>query len=770
MQAGVDMSKSWPIAFFSFATGIILGYYQAWVVALSVILILIICGASFKQYSQQIFIGLLILLAGLAYADLSIKDMPASLPVIQGASRSGTVQEFPLIDGDKTTFILKTNNSSPWEKKIRVVCYFKTDITRGDRINIRGIMKPPHPPGNPGEFNYPLYLSHSGIYYSLSVKHERDLRLLSHEQGILKWVDSFRAQGEKIVTKTLPDQEAAILLGMLLGSREGIDEDQYDAFQKTGIIHLFSVSGLHVGFLLLLVGWISSLLGLSRRNKFISGVVILLIYGTMVAWPVCVMRSILMGILGLLAYYSGRENNILNAMALAGIITILINPASLFTISFQLTFLAAWGVVYIFPILREIFPVKGWGWDMFLLPLAAELAVLPLIAYYFNIITPVSILTNILVSYLSGAAVILGFIAIFLATFAAFLTPLVLYPAGLCIALIQWIVSWVEPLPGAYIWVATPPVWSLVLYFIALLIGLMALRHHAFRQWKVPALGILILFFTLLLLPASYYNRGYLELDFIDVGQGDAILLKTPQGKFMLIDGGGSSFYDVGRTTLLPYLHRRGIRELSLLINSHPDNDHLQGVETVAEEIPVKSIAVPASLANCPAYRSLQTIAVQSRIPVLTLEAGQEINLEKGLKIKVLHPRGKNFMKNNNNNQSVVLRISYGDFSALFTGDIEEEAMRAVLEAGQMTSSSLVKVPHHGSKGSLLTEFYQQVQPQYAIISVGSNNLFGHPHPATLAMLKQQNIKILRTDQAGAIIILSDGKKMTIKPTRQTRE
>lgn len=759
------MNKSWPLAFFSLAMGIILGYYQAWIVTLTLLLCLLIAGLRFHQYARRIFVCLLILLGGLLYSDICIKDIPASLPVIQGASRLGTVQDFPFIDGDKTTFVIKTDRPSPWEKKIRVVCYFQTDISRGDRINLRGVMKPPRQPGNPGEFNYPLYLAHNGIYYSLSVKHERDLQMISREQGLLKWIDSFRAQGEKMALVTLPDQEAAILLGMLLGTREGIDENQYDAFQKTGIIHLFSVSGLHVGFLLILVGWISSLIGLTKRNKFLSGVVILLIYGTMVAWPVCVMRSILMGIMGLLAYYAGRKNSILNAMALAGIITLVINPASLFTISFQLTFLATWGVVYIFPILREVLPVKGWGWDLILLPLAAELAVMPLIAYYFNILTPVSILTNILVSYLSGAAVIFGFVAFFLASFASFLAPLVLYPAGLFIELILWIVRWVQFLPGAYIWVATPPIWSLILYFAALLIGLMALRSKQYQKYLIPALGTIMVFFIILLMPASYYNRGLLELDFIDVGQGDAILLKTPQGKFILIDGGGSSLYDVGRTTLLPYLHRRGIRKLSLLLNSHPDNDHLQGIEAAAGEMQVKYIAVPASLANCTEYSVLQEIAVHRRIPILSLAAGQEIHLEKGLGIKVLHPGGRDLLKNSNNNQSVVIRISYKEFSALLTGDIEEEAMQVLLDERRLMATTLVKVPHHGSKSSLIAEFYQQVQPHYAIISVGSNNLFGHPHPAILAMLKEQNIKILRTDQNGAIIVLSDGKKTIIKPT-----
>ncbi len=764
------MTKSWPLAFFSLAGGIISAYYHHVVLALIAFLILLIAGLFCKKYAYQFFLCLLVYLAGFFYAGLLLKDIPSNLPFMQNSTLSGTVQDFPCHDGDKSTFIIKTNLSSAWLKKIRVVCYFKTEITRGDTVSLRGTLKPPRRPGNPGEFNYPLYLAHNGIYYNFSIKHERDLHLISRQQGLLKWIDGFRARGEEITAATLPEQEAAILLGMLLGSREGIEEDQYDAFQKTGIIHLFSVSGLHVGFLLLLVGWINALLGLSRRNKFISGVVILLIYGTMVAWPVCVMRSILMGILGLLAYYSGRENSVLNAMALAGVITLLINPAALFTISFQLTFLATWGVVYIFPLFREILPVKGWGWDLLLLPITAELAVLPLVAYYFNILTPVSIITNILVSYLSGAAVILGFVAFFLASLASWLAPLVLYPAGLFIELIVLIVRWVQLLPGAYFWVATPPIWSLVLYFSALLIGLVALRSTQYRKYVLTALGMMLVFFIVLLIPASYYHRGYLELDFIDVGQGDAILLKTPQGKFILVDGGGNSFYDVGKKTLLPYLHRRGIRQLNLVINTHPDNDHLQGVERVAEEIKVNNLAIPASLVASPDYKTLKQITMHKGIPLLGLQARQEIMLEKGLQIKVLHPGGQTFIKNNNNNQSIVLSLSYGKFTALLTGDIEEEAMQAIVEKGSLSAASLVKVPHHGSKGSLLAEFYKQVQPRYAIISVGDNNLFGHPHLETLAMLRQENIKVLRTDQNGAIIVLSDGKRMFIKKTVGDRQ
>ncbi|HEX3012359.1 MAG TPA: ComEC/Rec2 family competence protein, partial [Syntrophomonadaceae bacterium] len=378
---------------------------------------------------------------------------------------------------------------------------------------------------------------------------------------------------------------------------------------------------------------------------------------------------------------------------------------------------------------------------------------------------PVSILTNILVSYLSGAAVILGFISLLLASWAAILAPLVLYPAGFLIELILLIVRWVQILPGAFIWVAAPPVWSIILYFTALLTGLAALRNQQYRKYLIPSLGTIAVFFVILLIPAGFYHRGYLELDFIDVGQGDAILLKTPQGKFMLIDGGGNSLYDVGKTTLLPYLHRRGIRELCILLNSHPDEDHLLGLMAVAEELPVKYIALPASLANCPEYEPLQRIAGQDRVSTLHLRAGQKLELEKGLDISILHPGGQNFNKNNNNNQSVVLKVSYKEFSAWLTGDIEEEAMQGLLDAGVITAATLVKVPHHGSKNSLLVEFYRQVQPRYAIISVGSNNLYGHPHPAILTMLNEQNSKILRTDQDEAVIVRSNGHTVTINTT-----
>lgn len=757
------MNKTWPIAFFSLATGIIFAYYELLLITVCIMALLLGSVIICKRYTGKLLLCMLLLLGGFVYAQLRIPDLPASLAAVQGFSCSGRVQDFPMVDGDKTTFIVKTESASRWEKKIRVICYFKTDLTRGDQVKLQGVLKPPRRPGNPGEFDYRRYLSHSGIYYNLSIKNSSNLQITARASGTLSFLDKFRASGERVFKETLPEQEAFILLGMLLGTREGIDEDQYDDFQKTGIIHLFSVSGLHVSFLLLLTGWITSLLGLSKGKRFVVGTIVLLLYGTMIAWPVCVVRSIFMGILGLLAYYSGRKNDMMNALAIAGVFNILIDPAALFTISFQLTFLATWGLIFIFPRLRKAFPRQGWGWDLIWLPVSAELAVMPLVAYYFNILTPVSIITNILVSYISGAAVILGFIALFLAPVAAMLAALFLYPAGFCVEVILLIVKWVQIFPGGYLWVATPAVFFILLYYTGVVSALYALDAPSRRKWVYPSAALALIFIIVLLIPAGFYHRGQLEIDFIDVGQGDSVLLKTPRGKFILLDGGGSMLYDVGKTTVLPYLHRRGIRSLSMIINSHPDNDHLQGLISVAAETPVDIIAVPQNLLDAKEYQPLKQIAQRQEISWCGLSAGQEIKIEEGLSVKVLHP-GRDTRFEDNNNQSAVLRISYGNFSALLTGDIEKEALQSLLKQGAITKTTIVKIPHHGSKGSLQPEFYQQLHARYAIISVGQDNQFGHPHPTTIAALEKANLKILRTDQNGAVIIRTDGRQMQITP------
>ena len=218
------------------------------------------------------------------------------------------------------------------------------------------------------------------IYYTLSLKKESDIKVLSRQGGIQGWINSYRLQGEKTIHNFLPEEEASILLGMLLGEKEGIAPEQYSDFQKTGIVHIFAVSGLHVGYILLLAAGISALLGFSQRLKFFFGIFFLLLYGTLVGWPISVVRASIMAATGLFAYYIGRDNQLINSLGLAGIIILLLDPYALFKISFQLSFLATWGLVYLYPLIKSRMSYDNTLWDIVLIPLCAQIAVMPFIA------------------------------------------------------------------------------------------------------------------------------------------------------------------------------------------------------------------------------------------------------------------------------------------------------------------------------------------------------------------------------------------------------
>ena len=760
------MFPFWFLVCIFFSIAIILANYHLWIVVFLLITSLLLVAVYSRSYSREAFTGVLVIMAGVLYFSLLTTPAPAHLPEINPVQIEGTVKDYPRYDGKKTTFAVRTNSKNRYSRDVQVYCNFNASLQKGDQIKLEGSLKQPARAGNPGEFDYRKYLEKNGIYYICSVKEEKDLCLSSTASGFPGWINSYRYNSQELVKKVLPPDEAAILLGMLLGIIEGIDSSEYSDYQKTGVVHIFSVSGLHVGFLLLLCAWVCSLLGLSRKMRVISGIILLLIYATLVGWPVPVIRSVIMGSTGLIAFYSGRDNRMLNSLGLAGIVILLINPTSLLQITFQLSFAAAWGLVYLFPLLRRKLNYSSrWG-DLLLVPICAQLAVIPLTAYHFHLFSPLALLANIPITYLSGGAVILGFLSLLSGGLLPGLSAIFLYPAGLCIDLIRVVNELVVNIPGSYLRVIAPGAALIVLFYVGLLISIYAFTATGDKKRSsVLATGLIMIavFVTVICLPGSVYNRGNLEVTFIDVGQGDSILIKTPRGKFILVDGGGSDFSDPGTRKVLPYLYYRGVRELYLAINTHPDTDHLQGLETVLKEIPARYITVPATMVEAEEYRNLRKIAEAGKMPIIPLAYGKPVYTGEKLQMRVLHPMVEAKTLDDANEQSLVLDVRYDNFSTLLTGDIGIEPMQELIEKKQLAAVTVLKIPHHGSKNSLLPSFYQESKPQWAVISVGTNNIFGHPHPSILEALEEKNIKVLRTDHAGAITFCSDGRKVRLK-------
>lgn len=756
--AGKIMERSLFYIFISLAMSLLIGFYQLWWLFF-IVLAGLLLAFTFTSYSRLALFTIAILITGVLLSNLSWLEIPASLPADENFTIEGKVIDYPEYAEGRGRFVLKTEHSNRYLRKIQVFLDFDSSLQRGDLIALKGSLKPPNPPGNPGQFNYPAYLQHEDIFYTLTAK---DIKVLKSARGINQVINSFRKKGIQVINNALPSQEAAILLGMLLGKKDAIDDIQYSDFQKTGIVHIFAVSGLHVGFLLLFCGVVTSLLNMSRRNKLLFCLLIIGLYGTLVGWPLSVIRASIMATVGLIAYYVGRENQMLNSLGLAGIIILLVDPQALFKISFQLSFLATFGLVFIFPILRQPFENKRILWDLILIPISAQLAVLPLVAYHFNLFTPAALISNIFITYTAGASVILGFMALILAPVLPALSAPVLYPAGFFIEIIIKLTAIIQNIPFSYLWVATPKIPEIIIYYCGLILMLNSIKGLIKREYVFAGFIMVLAFITVLCLPASLYHRGTMEIVFIDVGQGDSTLIKTPQGKFILIDGGGSQFYDVASTRLMPYLHHRGIREIYIVINTHPDTDHLAGLEKTAEELKVVHIGLPQTVSSVQDYNLLKELGARQNSNIVKLYQGQSINIENGFTIKVLHPKNGEAKGSDYNQESLVLVIGNQEWSILLTGDLHAEQLEKLVEEKLLTTVNIVKVPHHGSRFSLSENFYHQISPEWAVICVGNNN-FGHPHNEVIKALEAQNIKLLRTDEQGNIYFDSNGSLKTFK-------
>lgn len=744
--------------------GAILAFYQ-----LLIPLIILTCLLLFAVWIRPVIAAralaaVVVLVFFYVYSDWRIPPQPDFLPIIHQKTIVGKVASYPRYDGRTARFVLQTDQGGAYQGKIQVFCFFDPGLAKGYQVRLQGDLNPPSPPGNPGELDYPFYLRCQGIYYTMSIKEAGEVHVLSQPHGPTAWLVNYQAQAVDLVRKLLPEEDANILLGMLLGIVEGIDPEEYRDYQKTGIIHVFSVSGMHIGFLLLVSAWVTSIMQLKRSARLICGIVLLLVYGALTGWPPPVMRSSIMGGLGLVAYYSGRENSLLNSIGLAGLVIVAINPCAPLQISFQFTFLATWGLVYLFPLVKVRLAYRSRLWDLILIPVCAQLPMFPLLVYHFNLFSPVSIISNILLGYLSGIVVVLGFFALIFSGWFPMLAGLFLNPAGLLIEIIRGINAFLVKLPGAFFWVASPPWWTILVYYMGLLVLVYAMACKQRRNWLMAGSMFMSILVVVVFLPAGSYGRGTLEVTFVDVGQGDCILIKTAKGKFIMVDGGGSEFTDVAQRKLLPYLHHRGIREIWLMINTHPDTDHLQGQEVVLQEVRVRQMAIPECLSEVEQYDQLKQILTEKGIPLYKLAAGDNIDIEKGLEVKVLYPESDTNVVATNG-QSLVLKIKYGLFSTLLTGDLRREELQSLSEAG-LEPVTLLKVPHHGSQGSLLPALYDQTHPTRAVISVGANNRFGHPHHLVLEELERRRIKVYRTDLEGAVSVESDGQTFSTKTFR----
>lgn len=666
----------------------------------------------------------------------------------------------------------------------------------GDVLEVQGNLETP--PEFP-EFSYRAYLAARDIHAMLR---RPRIQVLAEGQGnpIYATLYAFKARAQATIAEIIPEPEASLLTGILLGNERGIPENVQAAFARTNTAHVIAISGFNIAIIAAYLSQAGQRL-LGRRRAVYFTVAGIVMYTVLVGASASVVRAAIMGSLSVIALHLGRQNDALNALAVSALVMTLHNPFALWDIGFQLSFAATLGLILLVPRLQErantllarLLPgdqaeqVVGLANDAVIVTLAAQIATWPIIVYNFRQFAVLGLLANFLILPVQPAVMIWGG----LATVAG----LILLPAGQALGWVAWLflaytirtVEAAAQLPLAFITLDSIPVLVPAMYYgllLAILSGsrlgfvVRALARQGSGGAKAPTtnlrrdlLGKLnwqlstrvlltagVIVVVLVWVAALTGPDGRLHVVFVDVGQGDGIFIETPGGHQLVIDGGPSPSAmasAVGRR--LPFWDH----SLDLVVLTHPNEDHMAGLVPLVERYSVDTILTGGGESRSPSYPRWRSLLAARSQPAVAPQAGMRLNLGDGAWLDVLNPTGAPVRSDNDD--SAVLRLGLGEVTFLFTGDLEETGEALLLASGQTLQSTVLKVGHHGSRGSTSPRFLEAVKPQVAVISVGQNT-FGHPAPEVLARLA--GTRLFRTDRDGSVEIITDGKGLWVRTER----
>lgn len=767
--AGIALAKLWP-------------HPVVWVAGLAIFHGVFLLYLYIRQRPLGAFMLPLFLLLGVLSFQVAEREIYAPLENFLGRQvvLSGYVHGTDSGDAQSAAFLFQVEQVAlAGKEKAAVRARIRVRIFRppqaltfsyGRRLSLAGELVHPAGQRTPGGFDYASFLAGEGVAALLSTGGSA-VEILPGRGGNfwLAAAATARQRVKEALLRWLPPQEAGLALGLLLGETKYLPGETEEAYRRLGLTHLLSVSGLHTAF----VAAFALLLTSRMRRKILAAgfaAALVLAYLLLTGGEPPVWRAAIMLWLVMAARQLGRESDGVLALAAAALLMLYFRPHWLFSLSFQFSFLASFGILLLSPRLQPYFSrLPRFLSGPISVTLGAQAAVLPLQLTLFALLPLLSVPANLLCIPLVGAVMGLG-----LAVIAASLfSPLLAAP--FCFAIYPVLMALNEgpmllaALPGAA--VRPPPLhpglWALYVLLLCLFAGGVKI---AWTRAKLTLTALLLLnmavFLPLLteLLPSTASRR--LEVVFLDVGQGLSIFIRTPAGKNILLDAGGrrGGTFDPGERIVLPYLRSRRVASLDLLVLTHPSEDHHGGMPAVLSGITVRRFASNGERDDSVSFLAVKEKLAAAPIPALVLAGGDRLLLGEEVVLEVLSPPPEKFSytEDDVNNNALIKRLIFHEFSILFTSDGEYEALdRLVRLQPENLSVVVLQVPHHGSRRAMSEQFLAAVGAQAAVISVGRNT-YGHPHEDALMLLAQNKMTIFRTDLHGAVTIRSDGFRWTI--------
>src|SRR5437899_1957326 len=640
---------------------------------------------------------------------------------------------------DRTRLLIDAAHAdgSPVSGRIQVTVYgVPPPLTDGQRI--AAPLKLHRATGfrNPGTFDYAAHLAREGIRVVATARAES---LTPLDDPAPPWSVRVKRASITAMGRALPPASAALLAGLLLGDRAELPRDIDDAFRRAGVFHVLAVSGFNVALLAAAVWALCRLLRLPRRASAAIAIVVVIGFALVVGPSPSVLRAVVMAVLVLAALLLERDASVTNSLALAALAILAVRPGDLFDPGFQLSFAATLGIV-VAPLPRgAVLGALG-------VSVAAQLAVLPVALAHFNQLSTIGVVANLGVVPLAGAATIVGLVAVGLSFLSETVGGVAFDAVWPVLLALRGVVALAARVPGAVVHLPAPGWIAVTCYLggLALLLvwyetrardGRPANAAGEARGGRSPLLlGIVLLALAVGVAawPLVRPSDGRLRLTVLDVGQGDAIVIETPDGRTILVDAGsgGPMRLDAGERVVAPFLWNRGVLRLAGVAVTHDDADHAGGM---------------------PAVRRLFWIDEQwtgASFPPEPRRFGRAL-------VTTLPPLDAPGVRRND--AGLVLRIEMGLVSFLLASDIGAAREHELVAAGTRLGSTDLKVAHHGSRSSTTIEFLRAVRPTVAAISVGERNSYGHPDPAVLARLAEAGARISRTDRDGAVIFETDG-------------
>lgn len=671
---------------------------------------------------------------------------------------------------------------------------YSKELKYGDIITFNGVYNKPNVQRNYGGYDYSLYLKTQNIYGTFDGS---QIELKSKNKGsfIQRGIISFKEYIKGILKENLGEDEAELCIGLVIGDRTNLAEDIQEDFKTSNLTHMLAVSGSHFVYIILAVTYINKFLKRKRLGQILMLIVIIL-FMNLTGNTGSVVRSGIMASLGIIASIIHRKSDIWNNMAIAMLIQIILNPYIIFDVGVQLSYGGVIGIVAFNKVVTNFIEklsnkINNYIKESISVTVSANIVIIPIMMYTFNTISLSFVISNLLAGAILGIIVLYAFALIFLyMVLHSFISPLFII-LNLMLKILIFIAHICSLIPFSKIYVVTPKIGLMILFYLFLyllvkkqdsnaIISLFSVKKFSFIKPKSDKINLnseilskkTIAFFTIVIIilnfiyPVLTSKRDNLEVNFIDVGQGDSTLIRV-SNKTILIDGGGSSYgetFDVGEQTLFPYLLDRGINTIDYVIVSHFDSDHCQGLNFIMENMKVKNAIISDLGQESNEYNTFLSLAKKQNTNLVYVKMGDIIKIG-DCTIKILFPDNEPITDNEKNNNAIVFKFLWKNISILFTGDIEEKAENKILSLysdnlGEL-KSTILKVAHHGSKTSTTKAFLEAVKPQIALIGVGENNNFGHPNSGVIERLESIGCEIYRTDKYGEISIKFN-KQITI--------